>query len=101
LTALVADYLARAKTSSGRPVDPVARFHLGNGARLERLDFAADLSAKGLAESYGMMVNYLYELKDVERNHEAFVREGQVAMSVGVRRLLRSESARTLAPVST
>jgi malonyl-CoA decarboxylase len=101
LAALAADYLARAKTSSGRPVDPVARFHLGNGARLERLDFGADMSAKGLAESYGMMVNYLYELKDVERNHEAFVREGHIAMSAGVRRLLRGEPARALAPVST
>ncbi len=60
--------------------DPVARFHLDNGARLERLDALGDLSAKGLRQSFGMMVNYLYDLDKVEAHHEKFV-HGEVAQS--------------------
>ena len=60
--------------------DPVARFHLDNGARLERLDPLADLSAKGLRQSFGLMVNYLYDLDKVETHHEKFV-QGEVAQS--------------------
>jgi malonyl-CoA decarboxylase len=56
----------------------VARFHLDNGARLERLNPLADLSAKGLRQSFGLMVNYLYDLNRVERHHEKFV-DGDVA----------------------
>ena len=61
--------------------DPVARFHLGNGARIERVNWMADMSEKGLRESYGMMVNYLYDLRQVERNHEAFANGRPAAMS--------------------
>ena len=50
----------------------MARFHLGNGARLERLNFLADTSARGLQQSHGLMVNYLYDLDDIEKNHEAY-----------------------------
>ena len=60
--------------------DPVARFHLDNGARLERINLGADLSEKGLRESFGVMVNYLYDLSAVEPNHERFVR-GEVVCS--------------------
>jgi malonyl-CoA decarboxylase len=60
--------------------DPVARFHLDNGARLERINLAADLSEKGLRESLGVMVNYLYDLSTIEVNHERFVR-GEVVCS--------------------
>jgi malonyl-CoA decarboxylase len=71
-------YLARhGATPQG---DPVARFHLDNGARLERINLAADLSDKGLRESFGVMVNYLYDLAAVESNHERFVR-GEVVCS--------------------
>ncbi len=90
LTALAAQYLVTAKSKDGRPVDPVARFHLGNGARLERVNWLADISPKGLKESHGLMVNYRYDLKEFERNHEAYANEGTVATSRTVRTLLRS-----------
>ena len=67
--------------------DPVARFHLDNGARLERLNALGDLSAKGVAESFGLMVNYLYDLDKVETQHEKFT-EGEVAHSRAVAALL-------------
>src|SRR5262249_35431466 len=75
---LAASYLLGAKTSTGRPLDPVARFHLGNGARLERLNWLGDTSRKGLAEAAGMMVNYLYALESIERNHEAYAERGEI-----------------------
>ena len=87
---LAAHYLTAARDGKGRLVDPVARFHLGNGARLEQIDFAADTSARGLSNAYGMMVNYRYVLAEVERNHEAFVNEGKVAAVPAVSRLARS-----------
>lgn len=67
--------------------DPVARFHLGNGARVERINWAADPSPKGVDQSGGMMVNYLYAPQQIVANHEAFARHGAVAASSGVSRL--------------
>jgi len=67
----------------------VARFHLRNGARLERIDWAADSSPRGLAQSAGIMVNYLYELDEVERNHEAYINEGKITASRRVETLAR------------
>lgn len=90
LLALAARYFLKAKNERGMPPDPVARFHLGNGARLEKLDFLGDPSPKGLAESWGLMVNYLYDPRQIERNHEAYVNKGEVAASGAVRRLLKS-----------
>jgi len=75
--------------NNGKLPDPVAMFHLSNGARLERLNTGADMSANGIASSYGVMVNYRYDLKDVEANHEAFVSRGQVMMSDSLRKRLR------------
>ena len=72
------------------PNDPVARFHLGNGASLEQLNFAADLSEKGISQAGGLMVNYLYDLGVVEANHEAFHETKQVPMSAALRQLQRS-----------
>ena len=72
------------------PNDPVARFHLGNGASLEQLNFAADLSEKGISQAGGMMVNYLYDLAVVEANHEAFNETKQVPLSAALRQLQRS-----------
>jgi malonyl-CoA decarboxylase len=89
LTRLAAQYYLQARTDRGTPPDPVARFHLGNGARLERIDFLGDPSSKGMAESYGLMVNYLYDPKLIERQHEAYANKGEVAASSGVRKLLR------------
>ncbi|MFM9858448.1 malonyl-CoA decarboxylase family protein [Pseudoxanthobacter sp. M-2] len=87
---LAAHYFLRERSAGGRPLDPVARFHLGNGARLERLDWLADPSPKGLEQSHGLMVNYLYERSEIEANHEAYARTGKVAAAPGVSRLLRS-----------
>jgi len=81
--------LIEAKRRDGKPVDPVARFHLGNGARLERLNWMADPSPKSLSEAFGLMVNYRYDLKEIEKNHEALADEGTVAASRAVRSLLR------------
>jgi malonyl-CoA decarboxylase len=78
LTRLAAFYLGVHAAANGG--DPVARFHLDNGARLERLNPLADLSAKGVKQSFGMMVNYLYDLQKVESHHEQFTR-GEVAQS--------------------
>ena len=63
------------------PVDSVARFHLANGARLERLNWMGDPSKAGIRRSLGLMVNYVYRLADVERNHEAYARHGKVVAS--------------------
>ena len=89
LMRLAAQYFLKARTGRGTPPDPVARFHLGNGARLEQLDFLGDPSPKGLAASYGLMVNYLYDPKTIERHHEAYANKGEVAASQAVRRWLR------------
>lgn len=89
LSALAAQYFLRAKTANGRPIDSVARFHLGNGARLERLNWLGDLSPKGLGQSAGLMVNYQYVLKDIEKNHEAFANDGEVIAASAVKKLLR------------
>jgi malonyl-CoA decarboxylase len=85
---LAAHYFLRARTSKGRLIDSVARFHLGNGARLERIDWLGDLSPKGLRESAGIMVNYLYRLEDIEKNHEAYANQGEVIASSAVKKLL-------------
>jgi len=92
LLPLAAHYFLKAKTGRGEPVDPVARFHLGNGARLERLNWLGDRSDKGLAQSAGLMVNYRYELKDVERNHEAFANLGEIAAASAVAKHLKALS---------
>jgi len=89
-------YFLRARTSKGRLIDPVARFHLGNGARLERINWLGDLSPKGLRESAGIMVNYLYRLEDIEKNHEVYANEGEVVASSAVKRLLKTEGRRLL-----
>ena len=89
LTALAAHYFLAAKAEDQRPVDPVARFHLGNGARLERINWLGDASEKGLAEAHGLMVNYRYDLKEIEKNHEAYANDGAIAAAKAVRALLR------------
>lgn len=81
-------YLLEAKADNGKPADPVARFHLYNGAALERINFCGDLSAKGLHQSHGIMVNDLYDLDAIERNHEQYANAGEVSASAQVRKLL-------------
>jgi malonyl-CoA decarboxylase len=87
LLRLCAEYLTASNEGKG-PTDPVARFHLGNGARLERINYLANTAPRGLKESYGLMVNYLYDLDRIEANHEAFVRHGTVAHSDAVAALV-------------
>ncbi len=99
LEPLAAAYFLEARSPDGKPVDPVARFHLGNGARLERIDWLGDVSEKGLAESAGFMVNYLYDLDRIEENHEAFANQGEIVASAAVRRLLKANARLRLAPV--
>lgn len=72
--------------NEGRPLDPVARFHLGNGARVERLNWAADPSAKGLKQSYGLMVNYLYDLKRLDK-HRASLAQGKIPIAAAIKDL--------------
>jgi malonyl-CoA decarboxylase len=87
LRQLCAEYLLHAKKGI-LPMDPVARFHLGNGARIHRIRTGADLSDKGLAQSRGTMVNYLYDTRYIERNHEQFMTEGKIDSSSEVQKLL-------------
>ncbi|HEY7247853.1 MAG TPA: malonyl-CoA decarboxylase [Xanthobacteraceae bacterium] len=83
-------YYLRARNARGLPRDSVARFHLGNGARLERLNYLGDTSARGLQQSYGLMVNYLYDLDDIEKNHEAYAQHQTVIASNAISRLVRA-----------
>src|SRR5574343_2082534 len=92
LSRLAARYLASAKQGggeSGPPADPVSPFHLGNGARVERLNYLGDSSAKGFRQSFGLMVNYLYSPDDIEANLEAFATQGSIVMSATFRRLAK------------
>jgi len=104
LESLAAWYLTR-EWVGGQAADSVARFHLGNGARLERLDWMADPSERGLAQSFGLMVNYVYDLGDVERNHEEYVNRHRAVCSSAVEK--QAEGARAWierapgAPIST
>ncbi|MCO5731410.1 malonyl-CoA decarboxylase [Rhizobium sp. SSA_523] len=99
LTSLAAWYFLKARDRNGRVVDPVARFHLGNGARLERLNMMGDRSARALRQSHGLMVNYLYKLEDIEANHEAFAARGEVVAAPAVRRLAPDKPVRQLVPL--
>ena len=90
LTRLCARYLSETREGSGRSIDPVAHFHLTNGARMERLNWLADRSAKGLNQSAGMMINYLYKLSDIETNHEAYSGQGRIVMSTAIRSFLKA-----------
>jgi malonyl-CoA decarboxylase len=85
----LARYLVHAKRHSGAALDSVANFHLSNGARLERINWLADVSKKGMGQSAGMMVNYLYRRDDIEANHEAYRGEGKVTTGSAVRGLAK------------
>ena len=87
LKPIVALYLTDGKGPKLR--DPVARFHLGNGASLERINVDADLSARGLEQSFGFMVNYRYELDLIVSNHEQLMESGQITTSREVQQLLK------------
>lgn len=88
ISTLCARYLLHAKQGH-EPLDPVARFHLANGARLERVNWMGDTSPAGLKRSLGLMVNYVYRLGDVERNHEAYAKQYRIAASKALLRLVK------------
>lgn len=89
LLRLCANYVVKEKRN-GRALDRVAHFHLSNGARVERINWLGDISAKGLRHSAGLMINYRYKLRDIEANHEAYTGAGEVAVSGAVRKLLKT-----------
>lgn len=89
---LCAHYLTQ--FSKDRLIDPVARFHLGNGARLERINENADTSEIRMDQSYGLMVNYLYELDEIVDNHERLMEESVVALSKSVQQLVKTADAK-------
>jgi len=91
LMRLCALYLTR-QPSPGSRVDPVARFHLGNGARLERINWLGNVARRAIQESFGIMVNYLYDHDSIEDNHEAFVRDGTIVRSPDVDALLETSA---------
>ena len=93
-------YFLHARNARGLPADAVARFHLGNGARLERINFLADSSENGMSQSYGIMVNYLYELDDIEKNHEAYAENRMVVASNAVKKLSRPGPSGEVVPLS-
>lgn len=76
-------------TRTGRALDPVAHFHLSNGAAIEQLNWLADPSSKGFAQSFGMMVNYRYVLGDIDANHEGYRGDGRIALGGGVKQILK------------
>ena len=83
-------YLTESDRDDGFPNDPVGRFHIGNGASLERINLNADLSEKGLSQSYGIMANYLYDLDVVEENHELFFKNKIVQISNEIKTLKKT-----------
>jgi malonyl-CoA decarboxylase len=92
LTRLCARYLAKeeAPARPGRARDPVAHFHLSNGARIERINWRGDVSDNGLRQAHGLMVNYLYDPERIEENHELYLGEGRRAVSAAIRRLAKA-----------
>jgi malonyl-CoA decarboxylase len=87
MKALAAYYLLNVKAPNGKPLDPVARFHLGNGAKIHAIHNDADLSEKGVVQSGGAMVNYIYKLDDISANHETFAATGYITASQDVNKL--------------
>ncbi len=89
LLRLSAAYLLKEKRGEVFAADPVAHFHLSNGARIERLNWLADTSGNGIRQSFGIMVNYLYKLNEIEINHESYKGEGKIRTSSAVRGLVK------------
>ncbi len=89
LLRLCAQYLVEQRRAEGVALDPVAHFHLLNGARVQRLNWLGDTSSKGMQQSMGLMVNYLYKLAEIETNHEAYRGADRIRMSSSVRALVK------------
>lgn len=93
LVPLCGQYLLRARNGQ-EPRDSVARFHLRNGAELERIDWLGDVSPTGMRRSFGLMVNYVYRLADIERNHERYTEEFKIAAAPSIRSMVRNLESR-------
>jgi len=91
LKTMLAKYFLEARRENGKPIDPVCRFHLGNGASLIQFNWMADISDKGFQQSAGMMVNYKYDLATVEENHEAYAREKVINTTREIKALAKAE----------
>jgi malonyl-CoA decarboxylase len=91
LEPLIAAYFIHASDKRGRPFDPVARFHLGNGAQLHAINWLGDRSMRALHEGAGLMVNYLYDLNSIEANHEAYANDGERAIAPAIRKLVKPD----------
>ena len=89
LMRLCARYLVDEKRPGGEVLDPVAHFHLSNGARMERLNWMGDRSPRGMEQSAGIMINYLYKQSEIDENHEDYTSSGRVAASSAIRHLLK------------
>ena len=98
MSSLAAHYLLNAKRPDGQPVDPVARFHLGNGAMLQAVHADADVSENGLTQSGGVMVNYLYDLGRVEKFHDRYAETHEITAAQGVKSLASARDKRAPAP---
>ena len=85
---LVAHYIVNEKNEKGLPVNDVSRFHLGNGAIVDDIVVNANISETGFKRSYGVMVNYLYELKNIEKNHEEYMNNNKVIVSDKIKKYL-------------
>ena len=81
ITKLVAHYLTNEKNQKQRPINDVCRFHLGNGAIIDDIIINANVSEVGFNRSFGVMVNYLYELKNIEKNHEDYINNKRIIVS--------------------
>jgi malonyl-CoA decarboxylase len=93
-------YFLHARTKAGTPLDPVARFHLGNGARLERINWLGDGSDRAISQAHGLMVNYLYDLDHIEKNHEAYAQHRMVVAANAVKKAART-NGRDLVPAAS
>ncbi len=91
-----ARYFLDSKRYDGKPLDSVARFHVGNGARLERLNFLGDRSVRGLEQAHGLMVNYLYDLAGIEENHEAYAETGAIRANSEIVKLAHRDEPRAV-----
>ena len=89
LLRLAAQYLTATKVKNGRVLDQVAHFHLSNGAIMERLNWMGDTSKKGIKQSVGLMINYLYNLDRIEDNHEAYSGLHQVKVASSINNILK------------
>ena len=88
ITKLVAHYIVNEKNKQGLPINDVSRFHLGNGAIVDDILVNANISEQGFKRSYGVMVNYLYELKNIEKNHEDYMNNNKVIVSDKIKKYL-------------